>query len=321
MGMSACETSLFPNGNIAVARSSSSTRRRGLLPRRRGRATPRSASPAPRRTPPWPSPSRAPTWTTGFAGVANGPAIKIYGPGSSKIPLRVAGLVRVIGDRLVPDANGYGAVTTSDKIKGVVGDRPAGGRRPTRSSPWTCMCSTPASDRHRGYRGSPEMVARLPPDGAAQRDPADRHEAGHRLHPRPRQVAVDGVHPAHRPRRPATPRTATACTRYPVIEPDEPLRLVNYGEFAWGWDDQRPAGELFKPRVRWDSPARRSGTASASRSASGRRGVDERRQDQPAVSSTSMLRLSQAQLLRASQAVDNVRNATFPSYNTPPCKP
>lgn len=52
----------------------------------------------------------------GFAGVAGGPAIHIYGVGATRVPLRVAAATN-IGDRLVSDANGYGAVTTSDKIK------------------------------------------------------------------------------------------------------------------------------------------------------------------------------------------------------------
>ncbi len=52
----------------------------------------------------------------GFAGVAGGPAIKIYGVGATMVPLRVAAATN-IGDRLESDANGYGAVTTADQIK------------------------------------------------------------------------------------------------------------------------------------------------------------------------------------------------------------
>ncbi len=52
----------------------------------------------------------------GFAGVAGGPAIKIYGVGATRVPLRVAAATN-IGDRLISDTNGYGAVTTSDKVK------------------------------------------------------------------------------------------------------------------------------------------------------------------------------------------------------------
>lgn len=52
----------------------------------------------------------------GYAGVAGGPAIKIYGVGSTMVPLRIAGTT-AIGDRLESDSNGYGAVTTSDQIK------------------------------------------------------------------------------------------------------------------------------------------------------------------------------------------------------------
>jgi hypothetical protein len=55
----------------------------------------------------------------GFAGVAGGPAMKIYGNGATKVPMRIIGTTN-IGDLLKPDTGGTGAgmVTTSsgDKV-------------------------------------------------------------------------------------------------------------------------------------------------------------------------------------------------------------
>lgn len=52
----------------------------------------------------------------GYAGVAGGPAIKIYGQGSTRVPLRLGGTVAV-GDYLKSDSSGFGVVTTTDKEK------------------------------------------------------------------------------------------------------------------------------------------------------------------------------------------------------------
>lgn len=61
----------------------------------------------------------------GYAGVANGPAIKIYGVGSTKVPLRLGGTVAV-GDYLKSDGSGFGVVTTTDKEKVGAQARQAG---------------------------------------------------------------------------------------------------------------------------------------------------------------------------------------------------
>lgn len=49
----------------------------------------------------------------GYAGVAGGPALKIFGVGSTMIPLRIGGTV-AIGDYLKPDASGFGVATTTN---------------------------------------------------------------------------------------------------------------------------------------------------------------------------------------------------------------
>lgn len=56
----------------------------------------------------------------GYAGVAGGPAIKVYGVGSTAIPLRIGGTVTV-GDYLKSDASGFGVTTTTnlDKVGAV----------------------------------------------------------------------------------------------------------------------------------------------------------------------------------------------------------
>ena len=51
-----------------------------------------------------------------YAGVAGGPAIKVFGEGSSMVPLRIGGTVAV-GDYLKSDASGKGVTTTTDKDK------------------------------------------------------------------------------------------------------------------------------------------------------------------------------------------------------------
>ncbi len=103
--------------------------------------------------------------------------------------------------------------------------------------------------------------------------------------------------------------------RYAVIEPDAPNELINYAEFAWGWDDMMPAGERFKPRIQWQA-------GETSRYAFGYT-LGERTQ-KAWTNATKInpqqlydrMRLNHAQLHRASRAVDNVRGASFPAYNT-----
>ncbi len=48
-----------------------------------------------------------------YAGVAGGPAIKIYGEGATKVPLVLGGTVS-IGDRLKSDSSGYGVATVTN---------------------------------------------------------------------------------------------------------------------------------------------------------------------------------------------------------------
>lgn len=53
-----------------------------------------------------------------YAGVAGGPAIKIYGVGATNVPLRVGtGGAVAVGDRLIADASGLAVTSTSDKVK------------------------------------------------------------------------------------------------------------------------------------------------------------------------------------------------------------
>lgn len=38
---------------------------------------------------------------------------------------------------------------------------------------------------------------------------------------------------------------------YPKIDPDDAVRLVDLNAFGWGYDDYRPTGKSFQPRVEW----------------------------------------------------------------------
>lgn len=103
--------------------------------------------------------------------------------------------------------------------------------------------------------------------------------------------------------------------RFPTIHPDDPARIVNYAEFAWGWDDPRPAGEGFKPRVIW--------TAGETSRYSFGYTLGQRTQDAWAKNTKinpqnlySKMRLGHAMLHRASRAVDAIRGYSWPSYNT-----
>jgi hypothetical protein len=116
--LNGCETSLFPNGNIAIStfvKLDTSTEGYCLAA---GSGDPAFGVAGPE-THTMSITIQGTNLDDGFAGVAGGPAIKIYGAGATMIPLRVAAATN-IGDRLAPDANGYGAVTTSDKIKGLI---------------------------------------------------------------------------------------------------------------------------------------------------------------------------------------------------------
>ncbi len=103
--------------------------------------------------------------------------------------------------------------------------------------------------------------------------------------------------------------------RYPVIEPDAPARLVNYGEFAWGWDDKRPSGEGFQPRITWP-------TGETKRYAFGytlgdrTQGAWTRNTNINPQNLYSRIRLGHAMLHRSSRAVDAVRGYSWPTYNT-----
>ena len=113
--LAGCETSLFPNGNIAISTFVKlDTSAEGYcLAAGSGDAIFGVAGPETRTMS---LTIQGVNLDDGYAGVAGGPAIKIYGVGATMVPLRIAGTTN-IGDRLVSDTNGYGAVTTSDKIK------------------------------------------------------------------------------------------------------------------------------------------------------------------------------------------------------------
>jgi hypothetical protein len=38
---------------------------------------------------------------------------------------------------------------------------------------------------------------------------------------------------------------------YAKVDPDDAVRLVDLNEFGWGYDDYRPTGKSFQPRVEW----------------------------------------------------------------------
>lgn len=119
MGMSAFETSLFPNGDVLASTfvKLDTTTEGYCLQSGSGDESFGVSGPE---THIMSITIQGTNLDDGKAGVSGGPAIKIYGPGSSKIPLRVIDGTGSIGARLVPDASGYGTVTTSDHVKGVV---------------------------------------------------------------------------------------------------------------------------------------------------------------------------------------------------------
>lgn len=112
MGMGQGETSLFPNGNIAVSVFVKLDPTPGYCLQADAGSQPFGVAGPETHTPA--IQIDGVDLDDGLAGVAGGPAIKIYGVGSTNVPLRVAGTTAV-GDRLIPDANGYGEVTVADR--------------------------------------------------------------------------------------------------------------------------------------------------------------------------------------------------------------
>lgn len=103
--------------------------------------------------------------------------------------------------------------------------------------------------------------------------------------------------------------------RYPTVHPDDPGRLVNYAEFAWGWDDKRPAGEGFQPRVTWTAGETNRfsfGYTLGQRT----QGAWTRNTKVNPQNLYSRMRLGHAMLHRASRAVDALRGYSWPTYNT-----
>ena len=103
--------------------------------------------------------------------------------------------------------------------------------------------------------------------------------------------------------------------RFPTIEPDEPARLVSYAEFAWGWDDARPEGEGFQPRVTWTAGETKR-FAFGYKLGERTNGAWSRNTKIKPEGLYSRMRLGHAMLHRASRAVDAVRGFAWPAYNT-----
>lgn len=125
MGMGIAESSLFPNGNIGYSTfvKLDTTAEGYCLQAVSGDAPFGVAGPM---THGMALAVGGVNLDDGLAGVAGGPAIKIYGVGSTKVPLRIGAAVAV-GDRLVPDANGKGVPTTANAVKVGAIARQAGG--------------------------------------------------------------------------------------------------------------------------------------------------------------------------------------------------
>lgn len=103
--------------------------------------------------------------------------------------------------------------------------------------------------------------------------------------------------------------------RFPTIHPDDPARLVNYGEFAWGWDDPRPAGEGFQPRVVWTAGETVRYSFGYTLGQRTQNAWNRNTKINPQ-NLYSKMRLGHAMIHRASRAVDSVRGYSWPSYNT-----
>lgn len=103
--------------------------------------------------------------------------------------------------------------------------------------------------------------------------------------------------------------------RYPTIDPDTPGRLVNYAEFAWGWDVARPSGDGFKPKVKWTASETKRyafGYTLGDRT----QGAWTRNTNINPQNLYNRIRLGHAMLHRASRAVDAVRGYSYAAYNT-----
>ena len=115
MGMGVYETSKFPNGNITTSTfvKLDATKEGYALQAGAGDECFGIAGPEPHIMA---IAIQGVQLDDGLAGVAGGPAIKIYGVGATMVPLKVSSAVN-IGDRLISDASGYGTPTTADKQK------------------------------------------------------------------------------------------------------------------------------------------------------------------------------------------------------------
>ena len=111
------------------------------------------------------------------------------------------------------------------------------------------------------------------------------------------------------------PEESNGVYRYPVINPDDSSRLVNYGEFAWGWDDRRPRGEGFKPRVMWTSSETKRWAFGYTMGERTKRAWTNSTKINPQ-QLYDVIRRNHAGLHRASRIVDFVRGYSWPTYNS-----
>lgn len=103
--------------------------------------------------------------------------------------------------------------------------------------------------------------------------------------------------------------------RYCTLEPDEPSRMVNLDENAWGFDDPMPSGKGFVVRAKWDSA--QTGRFAFPYTLGDR--TKQGWQKGAGINLASMydkIRLSQAMLHRATRVANAVRGAAWPANNT-----
>ena len=103
--------------------------------------------------------------------------------------------------------------------------------------------------------------------------------------------------------------------RYCTLQPDDPNRLVNLDEFAWGFDDPVPSGKGFVVRAKWDSANTERWAFSYNLGDRTQAGW----QKGAGVNLASMydkIRLGQAILHRATRVATAVRGASWPANNT-----
>jgi hypothetical protein len=111
------------------------------------------------------------------------------------------------------------------------------------------------------------------------------------------------------------PLDGNGLFRYCTINPDDPARLVNLDEPAWGFDDPMPSGKGFVVQAKWDSAqtARYAFpyTLGDRTQAGWQKGakVDVRQM-------YDRIRLGHAMLHRATRVVAAVRGNAWPAYNT-----